>query len=125
MGESRRSYARDKAGWDWESAEAGQDIEAVLATFLELFSPREAVFHRCSEEGATVVVSIRGTTEVAVVDSPQEADARRYEAPMPFTPFVDADRVELFFDVATLRFLASISASLQTHIDIVLESEDG
>ena len=123
VGESRRSYARDKAGWDWESAEAGPDIEAILATFLNIFSPYEAVFHRCVEEGATVILSISGTTEVAVVDSPKEAGGRPYEASEPFSALLDSDRVELFFDIEFLRFLTSISASLQTHIDIVPEGE--
>jgi len=120
-GESRRSYARDKAGWDWESAEAGPDIEAILGTFLQLFAPHEAVFRQCVAEGAVVVVSISGTTEVGVVDSPAEAASRGYTVPEPFAPFSDADRLELFIDSATLRFLSSISASLRTHIDIALE----
>ena len=65
---------------------------------------------------------VSGTTEVGVVDNPAEADRRQYEVPELFTPFSDADRVALFFDAATLQFLSSISASLQTYIDIELEA---
>ena len=68
-------------------------------------------------------LSISGTTEVGVVDSPEEADRRQYEVPDPFSPFTDSDRVELFFDPATLRFLSAISATLRTYIDIELEGD--
>ena len=71
-----------------------------------------------------MIVSISGGTEVGVVDSPEEADRRNYEVPEPFTPFSDAERVALFFDTTALRFLSSISASLQIYIDIRLEGED-
>lgn len=53
------------------SEETGADIEETLSTFLELFAPHEAVFQACVEEGAQVVLSISGTTEVGVVDSPK------------------------------------------------------
>jgi hypothetical protein len=58
VGDSQGRYAKDKAGWDWESAESGADVDAILTTFRELFSPHEAVFQTCVEEGAEVVLSI-------------------------------------------------------------------
>jgi hypothetical protein len=57
------------------------------------------------KEGAEVFLSISGTTEIGVVDSPEEADRRQYEVPVPFSPFTDSDRVELFFDPDTYQRL--------------------
>ena len=121
VGDGRGEYAKNKAGWGWTSQESNADIREILANFLELFSPHQGLLQQSVESGAEVTLSVSGVIEVGIVDSPEEADRRQYEMPEPFVPFSDADRLALFFDAATLRFLSSISASLQTYIDIELE----
>jgi hypothetical protein len=123
VGELTGRAVHDVAGWDWFSDWSGRDTDPLIEHFLQLFGPHEAILHSCVDEGATVALSVVGDLDADVVDNQDEAERLGfgYEDDETFTPFLDCDRVGVSFDTRALQFLASISASLHTHIDIDLD----
>jgi hypothetical protein len=123
VGERHGKAAHDVAGWEWFSDWAGWDTDPLVDQFVQLFNPHAAVLQSCVENGATVRLAVVGDLGADLVDNQEEAEGRGfgYEENETFVPFLDCDRVGLGFDVNTIRFLASISASLDTHIDIDLD----
>jgi len=74
------------------------------------------------DEGATITLRVVGEINMDVVSSVEEADRRGYATDEgEFSPFLDGDRVGLYFDSGGLQFLADIGATLDTHIDIDLD----
>jgi len=65
---------------------------------------------------------VAGEIDMDVVAKLEEADIRGYgfEAG-EFVPFLDGDRVGLYFDSEALQFLADVRAALDAHIDIDLD----
>jgi hypothetical protein len=90
---------------------------------VELFGPHQQTLCSCVEAGATVRLVVVGDLGADFVDNVGDAEKRGYgfEPDEPFSPFLDSDRVVLAFDATAVRFLASVSASLKTHIDVELD----
>jgi hypothetical protein len=123
VGERRGKAANPVAGWEWNSA-WGDDEKPLLAEMLQVLGPHSALLRRCVDEGADAWVAIVGTVSGTVIDTPELAEAGSLSTGDPFEPFFDGDRVALMLDREVVAFLASIGASVTTHIDAVLEDED-
>jgi Domain of unknown function (DUF4279) len=122
VGERAGRAAHEVAGWEWESEWSGWDIEPSVRRLIGLLGPHRAILKSCVDDGATARLVVAGEIDMDVVPTLAEADSRGYgfEAG-EFAPFLDGDRVGLYFDSDALQFLADIGATLDTHIDIDLD----
>jgi hypothetical protein len=123
VGELAGRAAHNVAGWEWCSAWAGWDTDPIVEGFVDLFSPHAAILRSCADDGARVFLAVVGDLGADLVDTLEEADKRGYgfEENEQFAAFLDCDRVGVAFDAKALQFLAAISSSLSTHIDIDLD----
>jgi hypothetical protein len=89
---------------------------------VELLGPHRAILRSCVNEGATIRLVVAGEIYMDVVANLEEADSRGFGFELgEFAPFLDGDRVGLYFDSEALQFLADVRATLDTHIDIDLD----
>ena len=119
VGESRGSYAHDRASWQWWS-EIGSSTEPLFEKLLALFEPHVGLLASCGDAGADLSLSAVGSISGDLVDSEAEADRRNIFSGegSGFQPFVDADRVGIYLDPRLIRFMADIGAAFETHIDL-------
>jgi hypothetical protein len=117
----RRWALKDLAGWEWWSDWVDSDIAPLTSRLLDLFQNQRETIQQQVSKGATVGLSVVGDIDAYYVDSREEASKRNYDiSEEPFRPFLDSDRVGLELSAEFLGFLASVSATVDTHIDIDL-----
>ena len=127
VGEGRGRSAAS-AFWQWESDSwTDYDTDPLFASALSILGPHEAVFARCSAEGAEVTLSVVGYIYGEVIATFEEAERRRFEVGGPdrFKPFFSGDRVGISLDPPLMGFLSRIGAGFETHIDAELDDEAG
>jgi hypothetical protein len=125
VGELKGAAANVVAGWEWRTGE-GSDDEPMVREMLDVLSPHAGVFRACRDEGADIWLSAVGTVGGDLIDTPEQAQQRRWHvsSDTPFEPILDVDRVGLGLSAEAIRFLADVGASFETHIDAVYEPFD-
>jgi len=112
-----------KASWQWWSAVGGWDIRPLLAELLATLGPGEAEIRSCVDRGAEAALSVVGHANGDYVQTVDDAVSRGYADDGVILPMLDSDRIELVLDSDVIRFLASISAWITTHIDVDIDSD--
>jgi Domain of unknown function (DUF4279) len=125
VGEARGRSATS-AGWQWTSDTwTDIDTDPLFASALAVLGQHEAVFAQCSAEGAEISLSVVGYVYGEVIATFEEAERRRFAVgdAERFKPFFSGDRVAIFVDPTLIGFLGRIGASLDAHIDAMLDDQ--
>jgi len=125
VGEARGRSA-ELAGWEWQSA-TGPDDEPLIATLVAELGPHADVFRACRDAGADVRVTVVGEVRGDVIQTVEQAEARRFMVwpDEEFQPIFDVDRVGVSLSEEAIRFLAAVGASYATHIDCEYQAFSG
>lgn len=125
VGEARGRSAT-MAGWEWRSEPwTDLDTDPLMAAVLEVLRPHEAVFAKCSADGAEIFLTVVGSIYGEVIATFDEAESRRFSAGTRerFVPFFSGDRVAISLEPDFMGFLSRIGAGFHTHIDAELDNQ--